>query len=123
MIEIIDNIGFYNIIFPVIIIGFLILYITNRFQINLFKDNKRNERLILITLLITLLILLLFLFIYHLNSYEALQFNPYKLSEQEQIQYLKNYIIRTENRNHNIIASFFILISLILINIIPKKEK
>lgn len=119
MIEIIDNIGFYNIIFPVIIIGFLILYITNRFQINLFKDNKRNERLILITLLI----LLLFLFIYHLNSYEALQFNPYKLSEQEQIQYLKNYIIRTENRNHNIIASFFILISLILINIIPKKEK
>lgn len=119
MIDFIDNIGSYNIIFVTLISSFLLYYIANKFKIKFLSDIAKKERLILITSLI----LLLLLFVYNLNSYEELQFNNFKLSEQEQIQYLKNYINKTESRNNNIISSFLILVTIIIICIIPKKEK
>ena len=119
MIELIDKIGFYNIIFVALIISVLISYITNKFQINFLTNNTKKERVILITSIL----LLVLLFVYSLNSYEELQFNPFKLSEYEQIQHIKDHINKTENRNNNIISSFLILVTIIIICIIPKKGK
>lgn len=116
MIHFIDKIGIFNIVVGLTLILTLIFFMLKIFRFDFFKTEKSYETFQSKSFLILSISLIVLLFFYSSFSAITLNFNPNRLSEQEQIEVLKSQINYLENRNHNIITSILFILMIILFN-------
>lgn len=122
MIHFIDEIGIFSIVVGLTLILTLFFFILKIFSSYFFKTEKSYETFQSKSFLILSISLITLLFFYSSFSEITLNFNPNRLSEQEQIQVLKSQINYLENRNHNLITSILFLLMITSFNLFTLKK-